>query len=151
MQQTKARMDAVFRTATLRLIQLMQTPGSYVPLDTGALRASLVVVVNGPPPQPREEEPKHPTTTWDESMVISTIATAHAGDVITAAYTTAYARRLEYGFVGQDSLGRNINQAGLGWTRRAAQQWPRLVEEAARDAQAAVAANQAGQNRPRRR
>ncbi len=141
---TKARMDAVFRTATLRLIQRMQTPGEYVPFDTGALRASLVVVVNGTPPPPRTKEPESPATAWDSSQIVATISGAVAGDVVVASYTTAYARRLEYGFVGTDSLGRTYNQQGRGWVRRAAQSWGSIVAQATADAKAAVAANTKG-------
>ena len=141
---TKARMDAVFRTATLRLIQKMQTPGEYVPFDTGALRASLVVTVNGSPPPPRTKEPASPSTAWSDGEVIATIAGAVAGDKVIASYTVAYARRLEFGFVGTDSLGRTYNQQGRGWVRRAAQQWPAIVAQATADAKAAVAANTKG-------
>jgi hypothetical protein len=44
--------------------------------------------------------------------------------------TAVYARRVEYGFVGRDSLGRVYNQAGRGWIRAAIARWPEIVESA---------------------
>jgi hypothetical protein len=43
----------------------------------------------------------------------------------------AYAARLEYGFVGQDSLGRNYNQAPRAWVRTAVARAPQIAEDVA--------------------
>jgi len=34
---------------------------------------------------------------------------------------------MNYGFVGQDSLGRTYNQAGFGFAEDAASKWPAIV------------------------
>ena len=45
-------------------------------------------------------------------------------------YQAIYARRLNYGFVGQDSLGRNYNQAGAHFVEGAIAEWPSIVASA---------------------
>lgn len=44
-----------------------------------------------------------------------------------------YARRLEYGFVGEDSLGRTYNQAGRFYVTDTAKAWPEICRAVARD------------------
>lgn len=131
-------MTAVFRTATLKLSRLMQETAPY---DTGALRASLVATLNEPPP-PADRDPEGAPTAYNEAAIIGVIANAKIGDRIGLSYTMRYARRLEYGFIGTDSLGRTYNQAPRAWNRLAAAQWPRLVSESVAEAKAAVAARQ---------
>ena len=43
----------------------------------------------------------------------------------------AYARRLEFGFVGEDKLGRKYNQAGRFWVTDAAKAWPQIARDVA--------------------
>jgi len=50
-------------------------------------------------------------------------------------YTMIYARRMNYGFVGQDALGRSYNQQGNYFVEGAIKQWPQLVEKAAKEIQ----------------
>lgn len=57
---------------------------------------------------------------------------------------TVYARRLEFGFVGADSLGREFNQAPRGWVRGVLAEAPAIAEAAARR----VAAGQSGGANP---
>lgn len=40
-----------------------------------------------------------------------------------------YARRIEYGFSGEDSLGRQFNQSGRGMVRMTVEAAPRLIRE----------------------
>lgn len=138
--ETKERLNAIFRLSTQRVIEVMQKTdqeGGYLPYQDGFLRASLVVLVNQNPP-PADKTPEEVGSTYNPATTELAIASAVAGDRIVAAYTVEYARRLEYGFVGTDSLGRVYNQAGIGWTERAAQQWPQIVKQAESDAMAAV-------------
>lgn len=134
--QTEARVNAVFRTATLKLARLMQ---STAPYDTGALRASLVATINAPPPV-ADKTREGASTSYNEAAIIGVISNAKDGDRVLLSYTMKYARRLEYGFVGTDSLGRTYNQPPLAWNRLAAAQWSRLVSESAAEAKASVAA-----------
>lgn len=71
-------------------------------------------------------------------------AALELGDTYFAANTAAYARRLEFGFVGEDSLGRHYNQAGRFWVRGVMNQASRIAMEAV----ARVAAGQTGGARP---
>ncbi len=143
-QASEKRMNAIFRLSTQRVIEVMQRTdqeGGYLPYDQGFLRASLVVLVNqDPPPADKTEENSSPS--YDAGKIQLAIASAVAGDRITAAYTMAYARRLEFGFVGTDSLGRMYNQAGIGWTAKAAQQWPQIVKAVEQEAMDRVASRQ---------
>ena len=65
---------------------------------------------------------------------------ASLGDVIMLGYQAIYARRVDGGFVGQDSLGRNYNQEGANFVAYAATQWPVMVALAAEEIQAMVSA-----------
>lgn len=62
------------------------------------------------------------------------------GDVYYLGNTAKYARRLEYGFVGTDSLGRTFNQAGRFWVQGVMNQATAIAREAA----IRVGAKQAG-------
>jgi predicted Fe-S protein YdhL (DUF1289 family) len=135
-QMTEKRMNAVFRLSTQKVISFMQ---QNVPYRDGFLRASLVVLVNQDPPLPNRNQEDGLGPYTDAYMQLQ-IANAVAGDRITAAYTMEYARRLEFGFVGTDSLGRHYNQPPRAWTRLAAQQWKKFTEEATNEAKARVAA-----------
>jgi hypothetical protein len=46
-------------------------------------------------------------------------------------WQAAYSRRLNYGFAGEDSLGRTYNQSGYGFAEAAAAKWPQIVQEQA--------------------
>lgn len=45
-------------------------------------------------------------------------------------YQAGYARRQNYGFVGQDSLGRTYNQTGHYFVEGAIAKWPAIVAQA---------------------
>ncbi|OJU69055.1 MAG: hypothetical protein BGO05_16710 [Rhizobiales bacterium 63-7] len=139
-QQTEKRINAVFRLSTQKTITYMQ---ENAPVQDGFLRASLVVLVNQNAPAPDKSQ-KDGMGQYTDAYMQLQIAGAVAGDRITAAYTMEYARRLEFGFVGTDALGRTYNQPPRGWTRLAAQQWKRFVEEATAEAKARVASKGRG-------
>lgn len=145
-QQSEKRMNAIFRLSTQRIIEVMQRTdkeGGYLPYQDGFLRASLVVVVNKNPPK-ADKKQEDASSTYDPAQIQLAIAGAVAGDRIAAAYTMEYARRLEFGFVGQDSLGRTYNQPGIGWTTRATQQWKQIVKEVEQEAIARVLSKNQG-------
>lgn len=50
------------------------------------------------------------------------------GDTINARWTAAYALRIELGFSGADSLGRNYSQAGRHFLGTNAAKWPAFVK-----------------------
>lgn len=132
-QATQQRMTAVLRESARRVIEEMQRPvneGGNMPIDTGFLRASLVVVVNGNPPT-ADRITDGRRYAYNASAIVLEIAKFKAGDRMVAAYTAAYARHVEYG-----SQGR----AGRGFTRLATQQWGHIVREVTEEAKARVAA-----------
>jgi hypothetical protein len=61
------------------------------------------------------------------------VADMKAGDVFHMRNNAAYARRLEYGFVGPDSLGRVYNQAGRYYVSDTIKRWPLIVAAVAKD------------------
>lgn len=145
-QQSEKRMNAIFRLSTQRVIEVMQRTdkeGGYLPYQDGFLRASLVVLVNKEPPR-ADRTQEDSSSAYNPAEIQLAIAGAKAGDRIVAAYTMEYARRLEFGFVGTDSLGRTYNQTGIGWTKRATQQWKQIVKEVEQEAMARVLSKDQG-------
>jgi hypothetical protein len=117
--ETEARLLAVFKASAQELFSIAQTTrfeGGNLPIDTGFLRNSLVSGLNG-----------STSLSGPDSYVIA-IAGAAIGDSVIAGWTAEYARRMEYGFVGQDALGRYYNQRGFGYVRGAAVQWQQIVD-----------------------
>ena len=92
--------------------------GGSVPVKTGNLARS--VVVDTKEPQVIDVLAKQ----QDFSLGIAEIK---PGDTIYIGYQAKYARRLNYGFTGADSLGRTYNQAGYGFVEAAAAKWPTIV------------------------
>ena len=61
------------------------------------------------------------------------IATMPTGSPVYIGAQAIYIPRLNYGFTGTDSLGRNYNQAGLMFVERNAERWQSFVDAAARE------------------
>ncbi len=136
--QTRERMEAIRRESAQRVVEIMQTPvamGGNMPVDTGFLRASLQGQVGMGNFSAKLKPEGAAKFTYDGGEVSLVIASAGPADPITFGYTAAYARRMEYGFKGTDSLGRKYNQPGRAFVRLAAQQWQRVVTEVATEAQ----------------
>lgn len=126
---------AVRNEAAQRTVDIMQAPvggGGSMPIDTGFLRASLRGFVGNVYGMPAIK-PDRVSVTYSEGAVAMVIANAGIDDTLSFIYLAAYAKRVNYGFVGQDSLGRQYNQAGRHFVDKAAQQWPRIVSEVVRE------------------
>lgn len=104
--------------------------GGRVPVKTGNLARSVVVSTT----------PPNVVTTGPISGNISSgIADIKPGDTIYIGYQANYARRMNYGYVGTDSLGRYYgsaqatittgysNRAGYGFAEAAAAKWPEIL------------------------
>lgn len=117
--QTQRRMVAVFQTAAQFVIEDMS---DRTQIDTGFLKASIVVSLSGPAPMSRPL-PKGSTKNQYQQDQEYTLALAGAqiGDTIWATYTANYAAHREYGTRGQ---------AGDGMVRLAAQNWGNHVVKA---------------------
>ena len=141
--ETKDRMVAVHGLASQKVIDAILTPvskGGNLPLKDGFLRASFQVSLSTPILGFTEKKGKGPAPQRDSEIELS-LGGLGIGDDIYGVFSAAYAMRMEYGFVGQDALGRNYNQSGYGFVRLAAQKWQTFVDEATTEAKAAVAAN----------
>ncbi|SCM71501.1 conserved hypothetical protein [uncultured Pleomorphomonas sp.] len=95
------------------------------PVDTGFLRGNWQPSIG----EMKVVEPA-PAAGGDIALVCAGIK---AGDVFYMTNNTAYAKRLEYGFEGKDSLGREYHQAGRYFVRDTVAQWPSIVEQIARE------------------
>lgn len=127
--ETKARREAVQKESAQRVIEVMQRPraaGGNLPVDTGFLRASLVVTTNGTPPSQTYQPDGGGSFSYDGASTSLKIAGADIKDPITAVYTANYARAREYGARGQP---------GDRFVALAAQQWQRIVNEVCAEAQ----------------
>jgi len=133
------RLRATTREAiqdTVDLASLTTDDGGRMPVVTSFLRASILAKV-GSMPSGVSKPPKTDAEAGEAGAKV-------AGEAVSAALTmwdlegefyigwsAAYARRIEYGFEGQDSLGRTYNQQGAGFLRGATEKWDVTVDAAA--------------------
>lgn len=122
---TKERSEEAFKIGVLDFfIHLRDT----TPIDTGFLRSSLTAGING-------NVPSGPNSAYgsvyNDQRVLSVIDRLKLGDKITLVYQATYARRLEYGFTGADSLGRFYNQPGRFWITAAGAKYTSIMRAAA--------------------
>lgn len=127
--KTERRFDAVIKDSTQAVVDVMQTPkakGGKMPVDTGNLRNTLMSSLSGG------------VGAKGTASHIMVAASMKAGDTATFTYTAVYARRVNSGFTGQDSLGRTYNQRGAFFVENAVDQWPALVATSAAKAKASI-------------
>jgi hypothetical protein len=126
--KSEARLEAVFKGSAQDIISEMNEVGPSVanpdsfgtgnmPVDTGALRASLQAAINSPGTKLTFRPPKGSSIAYDPSPVALVIAGAKLGEAIYATYGQEYGPAMEvrYGFV-----------------RLAAQNWQGIVTRNAR-------------------
>ena len=98
-RENKQRLEAIFKTAVQDTIEIMQTTvanGGNMPVDTGFLRSSMQVIINGSFP-PLVDEPRGGSARYNPNVATATLASAKLGDVVIVAYTARYAGYMEYG------------------------------------------------------
>lgn len=136
--KTKERSEAVFKKSAERLSEEVKNPAN-LPVVTGFLRRSLMASTASMPSLDTKTAPddkvKYPDNQGEINLVING---SSLGDTIFLGFTAVYARRLNYGFTGTDSLGRKYNQAGKQFAGLAAQKWPQIVSEVVRQAKERV-------------
>lgn len=116
-------MRNVFRASVQDLAQDMSTglpEGGDVPVKSGNMARSVMV-----------QEGSMPNVVEGATFAAPDIAAAQTleiGDTAYIGYQAIYARRVNHGFVGTDSLGRSYNQAGAGFVEKSAARWPQIVE-----------------------
>lgn len=119
-KQTQALLEAVFRQSAQDVIEYMQMPvaeGGNMPVDTGFLRASMQVSLEGVRPM-TQANPGGPKYTYNPEAAALVIMGAKLGDTIFASYTANYAAHQNYGT--ESFAGRHF--VGL-----AAQRWQTIV------------------------
>lgn len=123
------KLDGLARQVSQAIAYRVVTLNMERALDTGFLAGSW---------QPSIGEPKvrmSPTADKSAGPVMADIALIcagmKAGDIFYMTNGAAYARRMEYGFVGPDSLGRVYNQAGRHFVRDGVAAAPEIVKQVA--------------------
>lgn len=125
-QQEIGAAEAIFQDAAQTVANEVKTPiasGGHMPVKTGNLRRSLMASTAE---MPSIKEGKQQFTDGGIEMII---AGAELGSTVFLGFQAAYALRMEFGFVGEDSLGRTYNQEGFGFVASVAQRWPQIVKD----------------------
>jgi hypothetical protein len=132
--ETEARLNAVFRSSAQEVVAEMQKPrseGGHMRIDTGFLRSSMQVTVNG---GAVSASLKNPGGSFNYNPQAASLAISGAviGDTITASYSANYAAIREYG---------SASQSPDGFVRFAAAQWQVIVQHQTVRAMLTVASN----------
>ena len=123
--KTKAQLSALARVATQDLAERVI---DGTPVDTGNLVGNWQPSLNAPNLAVNDM----PTSNaYAQSVLAGVIPQFKAGDRFYYTNATAYARRIEFGFVGPDALGRVYNQAGQYPVTKAIAAWDQIVDAAA--------------------
>lgn len=120
---------AVFRQAVILLArELTRTrdDGGVTPKITGNMIRSLLAQIGAAVTVSEAKE-------FAGSDIGATVAQALLGDTVYLGFQANYALRKNYGFVGEDSLGRTFNETGAHFVERAVNMWPLLVDQAVQD------------------
>lgn len=118
------RAEAIYQDAAQTVANEVRTTvneGGRLPIDLGNLRRSLMASTSAMPSVKPGQE------TFAENGLEMVIAGAELGGTIWLGFQAEYALRMEYGFVGTDSLGRVYNQAGFGFATAITQRWQQIV------------------------
>jgi len=135
--ETEARVDAVWRGSIDMLADEMTTTranGGRLPHLTGNLMRSLLASTAGMPARGAAGDQY---TGQDVGTVTATLSSRQR---VWLGFQAVYAHRQNYGFVGEDILGRTYNQQGAHFIEAAILAWPTIVELVAEDIKAKVMA-----------
>lgn len=100
-------------------IRTTYNEGGRLPIDQGDLRRSIVASASS---MPAIEQGKD-TFTDQSASSLEILGSMELGTVSYIGVTAAHGPRMEYGFVGTDSLGRTYNQQGFGYLAAEEQRW----------------------------
>lgn len=115
--RARARADEVFRAIAADAVAAVQ---EKTPVDTGFLRSNWTAIKDG------DQEPVEGRI----PPASAAIAEAHVGQVLVILNPTVYARRIEYGFVGEDSAGRSYSQGGAHMVQQTIAEMPEIARRA---------------------
>lgn len=117
-EQAKGRAQDAFQATAMDAAGRVK---ELTPVKTGYLRANWVDLTSlSALPKPSMA-----------ATIGGSIRNAKLGDTIYVVNPVAYARRIEYGFVGEDSLGRRFNQHGRGMVAQTVTELPAIAQRAA--------------------
>lgn len=125
---TQERIEATHKRSIEMLAEEMirtKPNGGRLPIDTGNLQRSQLAS--------QVAMPKMAEGPFSGSNVGAVVATMDVTKPIYIGMQAVYARRMNYGFVGADKLGRVYNQAGNYYMEGAIAQWPQIVNAAMQD------------------
>ena len=131
-KETEERSETAFQNGLLNFYDEL---ARETPVDTGNLRNSLVASLNsegdqqlvtGPGTGPQDD-----TYRGGAEASIAAISRAKIGDKVSFLYGATYARRLNNGFFGTDSLGRTYAQPGRFWIERVGAKYRSIMRAAA--------------------
>lgn len=128
-KQEKEREAAVLRTAAQMVandVRIAREAGGRMPVDTGNLKNSLMASTTAMPTVDQGEK-EYPDNTGEIELIIADLS---IGETLYLGFQAAHGPRMNFGFVGTDSLGRLYNQQGFGFVDAAAQDWPQTVKRA---------------------
>lgn len=112
---THQQLDDAYRaTALLALARVQQ----LTPVRTGRLRAAWTISLTAEP------------TREGNTDLARTLQDLRAGEPYYIVNPTVYAMRIEYGFVGTDSLGRHYNEKGRHMMEQTIQEMPQIARTA---------------------
>lgn len=129
-RETEERSTDALRNGALDFYDAL---ADATPVDTGNLRNSLVAHVNGDAAMVTGagNEASEIASRSGYNQSIANIMSAKLGDKISFVYHATYARRLNYGFVGFDRLGRFYNQSGRFWIEAVGSRYRTIMRAAA--------------------
>lgn len=109
--------EAIFRAIATDAVNRVK---ELTPVDTGFLRSNWTCL--------RQGEPEPVAGRVPDAMYA--IASARVGDVLIILNPTVYARRIEYGFVGEDNAGRHYHQQGAHMVQQTMTELPEIARRA---------------------
>lgn len=123
------REEAVLQLSSQMVYNQVRTTyneGGRLPIDNGDLRRSIIASGESMPEIKQDQ-----TEFSDQSATsLSILGSMELGTISFIGVTAAHGPRMEYGFVGTDSLGRVYNQQGFGYLAAEVQAWPQTVQRA---------------------
>ena len=127
-KQTQERIEAVHkRSIDLLAEEMIRTKpnGGRLPVDTGNLARSQLASQTAMP-----KTSEQPSAGMDVGLMVATLDPSKPTWI---GYQAVYARRMNYGFVGADKLGRVYNTNGNYFVEGAIAEWPNIVNKAIQD------------------
>lgn len=130
---SEKRVEAVYRRSVELLAEEMTNTkpnGGRVPFLTGNLARSLLASTVGMPKTSDKQFSGH-----NVGLITANLAPNQS---VYLGYQAIYARRLNYGYVGADVLGRVFNQSGNYFVEGALQDWQKIVDQAVQEVKGGV-------------